>query len=234
MKSIVVKWSGKEYPVELPEEQKVADLKRVLQEQTRVEPKRQKLIGLKTMDGKAATDEAALSDLAIRPNTKVMMMGQPEEVIAKADAEQLAAPEVQVSSAVPQLLQHDVWCCCCALIHSTPHKHAQPLSWQLLLLSTSGMQAQYCACRGRDAFECIMQPASCAGSGGCALTMILQDDFDIGAEEEANLEVKDRPEVQEKLERRIRSVEVKIITPPRPGAHVARGLDLRTISLSVS
>lgn len=64
--------------------------------------------------------------------------------------------------------------------------------------------------------------------------MILQDDFDIGAEEEANLEVKDRPEVQEKLERRIRSVEVKIITPPRPGAHVARGLDLRTISLSVS
>lgn len=100
MKSIVVKWSGKEYPVELPEEQKVADLKRVLQEHTRVEPKRQKLIGLKTKDGKAATDEAALSDLAIKPNTKVMMMGQPEEVIAKADAEQLAAPEVQVSSAV--------------------------------------------------------------------------------------------------------------------------------------
>jgi hypothetical protein len=148
MKSIVVKWSGKEYPVELPEEQKVADLKRVLQEQTRVEPKRQKLIGLKTKDGKAATDEAALSDLAIKPHTKVMMMGQPEEVIAKADAEQLAAPEVQVSSAVPQLLQHDVWCCCCALIHSTPHKHVQPLSWQLLLLSTSGMQAQYCPCRG--------------------------------------------------------------------------------------
>lgn len=46
---------------------------------------------------------------------------------------------------------------------------------------------------------------------------VLQDDFDIGAEEEASLDVKDRPEVQEKLERRIRSVEVKIITPPRPG-----------------
>jgi hypothetical protein len=29
--------------------------------------------------------------------------------------------------------------------------------------------------------------------------------------------VRDRPEVQEKLERRIRSVEVKIINPPRPG-----------------
>jgi len=44
-----------------------------------------------------------------------------------------------------------------------------------------------------------------------------QDDFDIGAEEEAQLEVKDRPEVQEKLERRIRSVEVKILNPPRAG-----------------
>jgi ubiquitin-like domain-containing CTD phosphatase 1 len=115
MKSIVVKWSGKEYPLELPEEQKVADLKRVLQEQTRVEPKRQKLIGLKTKDGKAATDEAALSDLAIKPNAKVMMMGQPEEVIAKADAEQLAAPEVQVGSPVQcsaPAAATQFWCCC--------------------------------------------------------------------------------------------------------------------------
>jgi hypothetical protein len=30
-------------------------------------------------------------------------------------------------------------------------------------------------------------------------------------------QVKDRPEVQEKLQRRIASVDVKIITPPRPG-----------------
>ena len=45
MKSIVVKWSGKEYPVELPEGDTVAGLKRVLQEQTRVDPKRQKLLG---------------------------------------------------------------------------------------------------------------------------------------------------------------------------------------------
>ena len=37
------------------------------------------------------------------------MMGQPEEVIAKTDAEQLAAPEVQVGikgSPAPQPLQH--------------------------------------------------------------------------------------------------------------------------------
>jgi ubiquitin-like domain-containing CTD phosphatase 1 len=53
---------------------------------------------------------------------------------------------------------------------------------------------------------------ACVLLGVCA-----QDDFDIGAEEEASLDVKDRPEVQEKLERRIRSVQVKIITPPRTG-----------------
>jgi ubiquitin-like domain-containing CTD phosphatase 1 len=96
MKSIVVKWSGKEYPLELAEEETVASLKRALQQQTSVDPKRQKLLGLKTKDGKAATDEAVIADLVIKPTTKVMMMGQPEEVIAKADAEQLAAPEVQV------------------------------------------------------------------------------------------------------------------------------------------
>jgi hypothetical protein len=61
----------------------------------------------------------------------------------------------------------------------------------------------------------------------------MQDDFDIGAEEEANLEVKDRPEVQEKLERRIRSVEVKIINPPRPGVPVAsRVTNIRTERIS--
>lgn len=57
-----------------------------------------------------------------------------------------------------------------------------------------------------------------------------QDDFDIGAEEEANLEVKDRPEVQEKLDRRIRSVEVKILNPPRPGQH-SRGAALQMVAV---
>jgi hypothetical protein len=38
---------------------------------SQVDPKRQKLLGLKTKDGKMATDEAAIADLAIKPNTKV-------------------------------------------------------------------------------------------------------------------------------------------------------------------
>lgn len=36
MPQIVVKWSGKEYEVELPESDTVANLKRVLQEKTAV------------------------------------------------------------------------------------------------------------------------------------------------------------------------------------------------------
>jgi hypothetical protein len=35
-------------------------------------------------------------------------------------------------------------------------------------------------------------------------------------------QVKDKPEVQEKLQRRIASTEVKILNPPRPGAALLR------------
>lgn len=61
-----------------------------------MDPKRQKLIGLKTQDGKQATDAAIIADLAIKPNSKVLMMGQPEAVIQKQDEDAQAAPEVQV------------------------------------------------------------------------------------------------------------------------------------------
>lgn len=67
-----------------------------------------------------------------------------------------------------------------------------------------------------------------------ALLPVLQDDFDIGAEEEASLDVKDRPEVQEKLERRIRSVEVKIINPPRPGLAAAQRLSTHTAAYKLT
>lgn len=60
-------------------------------------------------------------------------------------------------------------------------------------------------------------PAAVSTTNMVVLVANAQDDFDIGAEEEQTLEVKDRPEVQEKLERRVRSVEVKILNPPRPG-----------------
>jgi hypothetical protein len=80
---------------------------------TQVDPKRQKLLGLKTKDGKAATDEAVIADLAIKPNAKIMMMGQTEDVIAQAEAEQLAAPEVQVRV----VCLRAGWCLVCSRLH---------------------------------------------------------------------------------------------------------------------
>ncbi|KAG2486031.1 hypothetical protein HYH03_015239 [Edaphochlamys debaryana] len=134
-----IKWSGKEFVVQLEPTDTVASLKHNLEEQTHVLAKRQKILGLKTRDGKAATDECPVGDLAIKPNVKFMMMGTPEAAIEAAAKEAEAAPEVQ-------------------------------------------------------------------------------DDFDIGADESvASIAVKDRPEVQEKLARRLKSVEVKILAPPRPG-----------------
>lgn len=44
---VVVKWSGKEYEIELTEDNTVADLKEAIQKSTGVRPERQKLLNLK-------------------------------------------------------------------------------------------------------------------------------------------------------------------------------------------
>ena len=49
-----------------------------------VSAKRQKLLGLKTRDGRMAGDDAKVADLALKASTKVMMMGQREEVRPQA------------------------------------------------------------------------------------------------------------------------------------------------------
>ena len=69
--TLIVKWGKEEHAVELAGVETVAELKRALQERTHVDCKRQKLLGLKTRDGKLATDDARVADLAIKPNTKV-------------------------------------------------------------------------------------------------------------------------------------------------------------------
>ncbi|EFJ40041.1 hypothetical protein VOLCADRAFT_108373 [Volvox carteri f. nagariensis] len=116
---IGIKWSGKEFVVKLDPTETVLQLKHKLESETNVLAKRQKILGLKTKDGKQATDESSVGELQIKPNVKFMMMG------------------------------------------------------------------------------CV-------------------DDFDIGADESvANIAVQDRPE--DKLARRLKSVEVKILSPPRPG-----------------
>jgi len=50
-----------------------------------VSAKRQKLLGLKTKDGKLAGDDARVGDLAIKTSTKIMMMGQRDEVRVGGD-----------------------------------------------------------------------------------------------------------------------------------------------------
>eukprot|EP00198_Chlamydomonas_reinhardtii_P003012 XP_001692348.1 predicted protein [Chlamydomonas reinhardtii] len=70
-----IKWSGKEFVISLEPTDTVATLKHRLEGETNVLAKRQKILGLKTKDGKAAGDEAPVGELAIKPNVKLMMMG---------------------------------------------------------------------------------------------------------------------------------------------------------------
>mmetsp|Transcript_16732 Transcript_16732/g.28707 ORF Transcript_16732/g.28707 Transcript_16732/m.28707 type:complete len:323 (-) Transcript_16732:615-1583(-) len=130
--TISVKWSGKEFIVSVSRVSTVAHLKRKLQELTQIDPKRQKLLGIKSKD-----DNDALAPL-VKPGVKVMLMGTPDAVIAATHKEAEVAHEVQ-------------------------------------------------------------------------------DDFDMSLEDEQTLEVKDQPEVQQKLARRVRSVQVKVLNEPRPG-----------------
>ncbi|PNH07422.1 Ubiquitin-like domain-containing CTD phosphatase 1, partial [Tetrabaena socialis] len=133
-----IKWSGKEFTIQCESTDTVLALKHKLEGQTSVLAKRQKILGLKTKEGKPATDESAVGELLIKPSVKFMMMGTPEAAIAAAVRESEAAPEVQ-------------------------------------------------------------------------------DDFDIGADEQARASGLRSRDEQEKLARRIKSVEVKILSPPRPG-----------------
>jgi len=79
--SLVIKWAGKEYPIEdLPASSTVLDLKNVIQQKTQVLPARQKLLNLKQR-GKPAPDDAVLAALDLKAGAKIMMMGSSEQAI---------------------------------------------------------------------------------------------------------------------------------------------------------
>ena len=69
------KWSGKDIEVTAEPSETIEQLKHKLEQATFVSAKRQKILGLKTKDGKMASDAALVGDLAIKPGTKIMMMG---------------------------------------------------------------------------------------------------------------------------------------------------------------
>jgi ubiquitin-like domain-containing CTD phosphatase 1 len=73
--SLLFKWNGKELEITADQSQTVGDVKSMLEVKTTINPKRQKLIGLKTKDGKLATDDSIVSHLLLKPGVKIMLMG---------------------------------------------------------------------------------------------------------------------------------------------------------------
>ena len=139
-----IKWNGKDVEAAIEATETVAGLKRVLEITTNVLVKKQKLLGLKTRAGKPATDETPVSELLIKPNQKIMLMGTAEAQLEALAAQELVEPHVQV-----------------------------------------------------------------------------HDDFADETEDAEPVELAKRPEVQEKLARRIKAAIIKEMNPPREGKKCA-------------
>jgi len=77
---LIGKWNGKEYPIIVSPSDTIQDLKHRLEELTKVQPKRQKIMGL-TLKGKLPSDDVPISSLNVKPQHKFIMMGSIEEQI---------------------------------------------------------------------------------------------------------------------------------------------------------
>ncbi|XP_060084442.1 ubiquitin-like domain-containing CTD phosphatase 1 [Ylistrum balloti] len=91
--TVVIKWSGNEYRVTLADSSTVANMKDCIYKDTGVRPERQKLLGLK-YKGKVPADDVVISELKLKPNTKIMMMGSREEELDKVKEPPPDLPEV--------------------------------------------------------------------------------------------------------------------------------------------
>lgn len=83
-----VKWGTSTYPVELTPESTVADLKTLLFQLTEVLPKRQKILGLPRVSGRAPGDDQPLSSLSLRPEQQLLLIGSREADISEVNAGQ--------------------------------------------------------------------------------------------------------------------------------------------------
>lgn len=79
--ALIGKWNGNEYPIVMGPSDTIQDLKHRLEELTKVQPKRQKIIGL-SLKGKLPPDDALMSALNVKPQHKFIMMGTVEEQIS--------------------------------------------------------------------------------------------------------------------------------------------------------
>ena len=81
--SIIIKWAKQEISLDsecLQPYDTVEHLKNVIYHKTGVQPTRQKLFGLK-YKGKPAEDDVKLSELNLKPGSKLMMIGSTEDAI---------------------------------------------------------------------------------------------------------------------------------------------------------
>ncbi|XP_075263852.1 ubiquitin-like domain-containing CTD phosphatase 1 [Convolutriloba macropyga] len=103
--SIVIKWQGKEYELDgLEGSTSVEDVKKQLQDKTSVRCENQKLIGLKHKKaGTAVVDATVLSDLNLKKNAKIMMMGTVDEEIEKANQRPEDLPDVVDDFDIPTM-----------------------------------------------------------------------------------------------------------------------------------
>ena len=72
---MLIKWNNQQYDIDTSEIKTVGTLKRAIETETAVQPKRQKLLGLKVKGGKPVTDETGLCDLLLKAGQKITVMG---------------------------------------------------------------------------------------------------------------------------------------------------------------
>ncbi|KAJ6242974.1 ubiquitin-like domain-containing ctd phosphatase 1 [Anaeramoeba flamelloides] len=89
-----VKWKGKTFPISFLSTATVEDLREHLYTETKINPKHQKLLGLKSNKNKKITNNLALKDLKIPKSRKVMLMGTPEKILQKVQEIPVDLPEI--------------------------------------------------------------------------------------------------------------------------------------------
>ena len=143
----MIKWNGKEYPIRIAQQETLRGVKRRLEDETCVNEKKQKIIGLKTVAGQMPTDDTQISELSLKPKQKIMMLGSIDAELKKIAAQEEIAPHFQ--------------------------DHTD------------------------------------------------EDDDETGPEEGSEQELLARPEIQEKLARRVKAAVIKELNPPRKGKKCA-------------
>ncbi|KAL7638221.1 UNVERIFIED_CONTAM: hypothetical protein RMT77_010785 [Armadillidium vulgare] len=83
MPNVTVKWSGKEFEIEVKDDMTVSSFKDSIEAHTGVKPERQKILNLKHM-GKLPADDVKMSSLNLKPGMKIMLIGSLESAVEEA------------------------------------------------------------------------------------------------------------------------------------------------------